>query len=68
MNHAPSLIPIYLTEGVQTLVLLAIAWRGLRVLNRIYDILKDYPPHRHVNDKIIYPRDYEPGEVHHGQP
>jgi hypothetical protein len=44
-------------------ILLAIAWKVNRMANRILDVLEDFPPHRHVNGKIIYPSDYKPPVV-----
>jgi hypothetical protein len=26
-------------------------------------IWKDFPPHRHVNGKVLYPADYEPTDI-----
>lgn len=30
---------------------------------RLASILKDFPPHRHDNGNIIYPKGYEPSRV-----
>jgi hypothetical protein len=30
---------------------------------RLASILRDFPPHRHDNGHIIYPKGYEPGVV-----
>lgn len=30
---------------------------------RLASILRDFPPHRHDNGHIIYPKGYEPGKV-----
>lgn len=30
---------------------------------RIVSLLRDFPPHRHFNGKIMYPKGYEPPEV-----
>lgn len=30
---------------------------------RISSLLKDFPPHRHVNGQILYPSGYEPTET-----
>lgn len=34
-------------------------WR----LNRLVNVQKDFPPHRHINGKILYPRDFAPGKA-----
>jgi hypothetical protein len=41
--------------------ILLLLWRGLRTVNRLYDILLDFPPHVHDNGLIRYPKGYEPG-------
>ena len=30
---------------------------------RITSLLKDFPPHRHLNGKIVYPAGYQPTEA-----
>ena len=30
---------------------------------RLTSIIKDFPPHRHANGNIIYPKGFEPSEV-----
>lgn len=30
---------------------------------RLYFIVSEYPPHRHEEDRIIYPRGMEPGKT-----
>lgn len=47
----------------ELLGLLTVLWKGNRAINRLIDVLKDFPPHRHENGLVIYPKDYEPGEV-----
>ena len=49
----------YLVDGG---ILLGL-WRGIRAANRWYDVLTEYPPHRHVNGNILYPRGMDPGLV-----
>lgn len=39
-----------------------IAFVGWKVL-RFFSLLRDFPPHRHDEDRIIYPFDYEPTET-----
>lgn len=47
----------------ELLVLLGVAWRVVVALNRFTGILKDFPPHRHVNGSVIYPEGYEPTPI-----
>lgn len=37
----------------------------IRRLNRDESLRRDYPPHRHINGSISYPREYQPGQVDH---
>lgn len=32
-------------------------------LDRDEDLKADYPPHRHINGSILYPKDYEPSKI-----
>lgn len=48
---------------VNTLIILGIAWKAVRVINRVMGILQDYPPHRHINGKVIYAKGFEPTPV-----
>ncbi|HUJ33274.1 MAG TPA: hypothetical protein VLY23_18475 [Candidatus Acidoferrum sp.] len=44
------------------LLLAGVAWRVLRVANRLMDVLKYFPPHRHSEGgSIEYPPGFEPG-------
>lgn len=36
-----------------------LVWSALRIAS----LLKDFPLHRHLNGKILYPRGYEPQEI-----
>jgi hypothetical protein len=38
-------------------------WKINRSFVRFLDIMKDFPPHRHVNGKIMYPKGFNPGMV-----
>lgn len=42
---------------------LGVAWKVMRVLARHESLMADYPPHRHLNGRIIYPHEYEPSKV-----
>jgi hypothetical protein len=44
----------------EIIVFAGIGWRAIRALNRFSSVLKDFPPHRHINGSIIYPDDYAP--------
>jgi hypothetical protein len=39
------------------------AYRVISAANRILDILKDFPPHRHINGRILFPKGYSPSAV-----
>lgn len=50
-----------LTIGVGSLlVLLGLAWKGNRVLNRWIDLLGEYPLHKHVGNEVFYPKGMKP--------
>jgi len=36
--------------------------------NRVFSVLKDFPPHRHINGSIVYPEGYEPTVIQHLYP
>lgn len=38
-------------------------WKAVRALNRWYDVLTEYPPHKHVNGHILYPTKLAPGKM-----
>ena len=50
----------YSIHAAELLVILSVAWKVLRVANRIIDVMGDFPPHKHINGKIVYPKHYEP--------
>lgn len=39
------------------------AWAVLRKLTRILDAFENFPPHRHVNGKILFPKGFEPTAI-----
>lgn len=47
----------------ELLVIGAAAWRVIVAANRVSSLLKDFPPHRHVNGSVIYPDGYQPTPV-----
>lgn len=53
----------YLIHSGELGVFLLVAWHVIRRINRDETLKQDFPPHRHVNGKIIYPHEYEPGVV-----
>lgn len=63
-------VDAHLTLQIGTLcAIIAVGWKVIKAANavqktanRVLDILKDYPPHRHVNGKIIFPKGFEPTE------
>lgn len=58
----PDTIHLTLSFVVSSGMLLLI-WKGIRVVNRLWDVLKDYPPHRHDNGHIVFPKGFEPPET-----
>ena len=52
-------------HAAELLVLLGVAWKVISALNRFTGILRDYPPHRHINGKIIFPDGYTPTKAEH---
>jgi hypothetical protein len=44
-------------------ILVIVAWRVIRAINRVMDVLKDYPPHRHINGSILFPDGFQPTPV-----
>jgi hypothetical protein len=57
----------YLVDGGIFLLI----WRGIRAANRWYDVLNEFPPHRHIQENgttaILYPKGLEPGVVQRGR-
>lgn len=47
----------------EALTILGVGWKIVTKLTRIASLLEDFPPHRHVNGKIVYPKDYSPGVI-----
>jgi hypothetical protein len=44
--------------------LFGILWKANRVVNKWWDLVHEYPPHRHVDeDTIQYPVGLEPGKT-----
>lgn len=51
-------------HGAEILILLlGVALPMWRSSQRLRNILQDFPPHRHVNGKIIFPKGYKPDEA-----
>jgi hypothetical protein len=47
----------------EALSIIGVGLAALRKLDRILSILQDFPPHKHINGKIVYPKDYAPGVI-----
>lgn len=56
-------IAIYTLFSGGSVAAITLAVAVLRRLNRDESLRQDFPPHRHINGKILYPRDYEPAVV-----
>lgn len=50
----------HITHVTEFVAVLLACWRMVRAANRIVDVLKDFPPHRHVGSRILYPKGFEP--------
>lgn len=44
-------------------IVVPLAWRALRAINRVIDVMKDFPPHRHTNGRVFYPAGMAPGKT-----
>lgn len=56
------------SSGGMLAACITMAWKVVKRLNRDETLRADYPPHRHINGKIVYPHDYTPsavGHIHH---
>lgn len=61
----PSAALDWLMHGGQTGACLAIAYFAIKRINRDESLKKDYPPHRHFNGSILYPKEYPPSKIEH---
>jgi len=62
----PVLTVDYLLRGGNIGALAAAFAIGMKVMKRLdrdETLRKDFPPHRHVDIKILYPKEYEPSEI-----
>ena len=59
----------YFDSGFLTVAvfLVGLLYRFVRKVERKIDadetVKKDYPPHRHINGKIVYPKEYQPART-----
>jgi hypothetical protein len=47
----------------ELLTLIVAGARVVRAANRVLDVMRDFPPHRHVNGHVIYPEGYPPAPI-----
>jgi hypothetical protein len=47
----------------EALTILTVGWRVNRGFSRIIDALENFPPHRHSNGAILYPKGFDPPEI-----
>ena len=40
-----------------------VGWKVIARLNREETLKKDYPPHKHIGEVIIYPNEYPPAKT-----
>lgn len=52
---------------IELIGFLVLLWKGNRAINRIIDIFENFPPHRHENGLILFPKGFEPGVVQRGR-
>jgi hypothetical protein len=45
------------------ITVLGLAARVIVRLERDASLRRDYPPHRHVGGRLLYPKEYEPSSV-----
>jgi hypothetical protein len=50
----------------ELLVVVGAVAKILAYLSRIKEALTDFPPHRHVDGSILYPKGFEPGVAARG--
>ncbi len=50
----------YLIHGCELVLLLPVLWKANRFFNRFLDERENFPPHRHGNGKIYYPKGLKP--------
>lgn len=53
---------IELVSGGNLIALILILWRLSRAAGAMERIVRDFPPHRHIGEDIIYPTGYDPGK------
>lgn len=54
-------------HGAEVLILLfGVAYPMVRSSQRLKSILQDFPPHRHVNGHILFPKGFEPTDESNG--
>ncbi len=46
----------------EMLIVMGLAWRVVRALNRLSFLLENFPPHRHVGAQVLYPQGLRPEE------
>ncbi|MGH9735416.1 MAG: hypothetical protein ACRD8A_12610 [Candidatus Acidiferrales bacterium] len=45
-----------------SVLLFGVAVPILRSSSRVMNVLRDFPPHRHIGNRILFPSGYEPSE------
>lgn len=57
-----------LLQGGNIGVLAFVGWVAIKVNTRLVreeSLRRNYPPHRHIEDTVIYPDEYPPAKVEH---
>lgn len=58
-------LPALLTLLTMGGAVVTAAVKVIRAADRVTSVLRDFPPHRHVNGLIVYPDGYAPSIVEH---
>lgn len=61
-DHIYHLIELFIMSGIAWKIVQAVN-NQVKSSNRVLDALRDFPLHRHVGNKVIYPADYQPPPI-----
>lgn len=50
----------WIIRGLEFLIVSGVGWKINRTINRGWDLLQEYPLHRHVGRSILYPKGMSP--------
>jgi hypothetical protein len=49
----------------EALTIIGVGWAVISKINRLISIFEDFPPHRHVNGTVLYPKGFAPETLDH---